>query len=283
MPQQPQIFSEPSEIYRLVRHAQKSGRRVGVVPTMGALHEGHLSLVEASRAECDVTIVTIFVNPTQFGPGEDFDLYPRTLEQDVNKLAEVGADYVFVPAGDAIYRPGHSTHIDPPVVAQPLEGECRPGHFRGVATIVLKLFQMIPVDVAFFGQKDYQQSLVIQRMVDDLNVPIEICICPTVRETDGLAMSSRNAYLSAQERRQALAISQALEQATAMRDSGEKSASSVLANMRRILADANILRVDYVALVDPNTLEEREHLHEATVALIAAYVGSTRLIDNKLL
>lgn len=281
MPHLPKVVTEPSEILQTVRAAQREGKRVGLVPTMGALHQGHLSLVESSRESCDITIVTIFVNPTQFAPGEDFEKYPRTLESDVGKLADAGADYVFAPSTDEIYRQGHSTYVEPPAVSLPLEGKCRPGHFQGVATIVLKLFLMIPADVAFFGRKDFQQTLVIRRMVADLNVPIEIVVCPTVREPDGLAMSSRNAYLSPDERQRALAIAKSLQNAQQLHADGEKSASSVLAEMRRILGEAGIDRIDYVALVDPETLVDREDLTQPTVALIAAYVGRTRLIDNQ--
>ena len=282
MSSNPQIIANPAEIFAVVRAAQRSGKRVGVVPTMGALHQGHLSLVELSKQACDVTVVTIFVNPTQFGPNEDFDQYPRTLENDVAHLAELGTEFVFAPAADAIYQPGHSTYVDPPEVALPLEGEHRPGHFRGVATIVLKLFQMIPADAAFFGRKDYQQSLVIRRMVADLNVPVEIQVCPTVREDDGLAMSSRNAYLSPEERTRALSISRALQQAKQMREGGEKSASPILDAMRRILAEAGIEAdaIDYVAIADPESLEPIGEFAGDAVALIAAHVGQTRLIDN---
>ncbi len=280
MQSKPQVMTEPAEIFDAVRQAKAARRRVGLVPTMGALHAGHLSLVEKSRAACDVTIVTIFVNPTQFGPGEDYGEYPRTLNADAEKLAPAGADYVFAPRGDAIYRPGHSTYVEPPQVARLLEGQQRPGHFRGVTTVVLKLFHLIPADIAFFGQKDYQQSLVIRRMAADLDVPIEIRICPTIREADGLAMSSRNAYLSSDQRRQALAISEALHKARALRAAGEKQASSILDAMRTILVQSGIEEIDYMALADPQTLENRDQLDEPAIALIAAHVGQTRLIDN---
>ena len=280
----PQIISDPPAMRNAVRDAQRGGKTVGVVPTMGALHDGHLSLVRASTGACDETVVTIFVNPTQFGPGEDFGKYPRTLESDVAKLADLNVDCVFVPARDAIYTPHHSTYVEPPEVASPLEGECRPGHFRGVATIVLKLFNIIPADVAVFGQKDYQQLLVIRHMVADLNLPIRIRVEPTVREADGLAMSSRNTYLSAEQRKRALAISQALLQAKRMRAEGEKSASPILDAMRRILAKAGIDQIDYAAIADRETLRTVETINDdQAVALIAAHVGSTRLIDNMFL
>jgi pantoate--beta-alanine ligase len=247
---------------------------------MGALHEGHLSLVRASMTECDFTVVTIFVNPTQFGPAEDFDKYPRTLETDLAAVRECGADVVFAPANKEVYPKDCSTLVEPPQVASRLEGECRPGHFRGVATIVLKLFNMSLAEIAYFGQKDYQQALVICHMVRDLDVPVQVRICPIVREPDGLAMSSRNRYLTDGQRRQALALSRSLELARRAVDAGQQDAAGVTASMRRILSDAGITRIDYVALVDPDTLEPVETLAAPLVALVAAYAGDTRLIDN---
>lgn len=187
-----ELVEGSAEIRAAVLAARAAGKTVGLVPTMGALHEGHLSLVRESTESCNCTIVTIFVNPTQFAPHEDFARYPRSLDDDLAALARLGVDYVFAPSRDEIYPPGFSTYVDPPAVAAPLEGICRPGHFRGVATVVLKLFHLVPADVAYFGQKDYQQSLVVRRMVEDLNLPIAIRVLPIVREADGLAMSSRN-------------------------------------------------------------------------------------------
>jgi pantoate--beta-alanine ligase len=276
----PAVLATCSEIRSVVEDARRRGQSIGLVPTMGALHEGHLSLVRRANSACDRTIVTIFVNPTQFGPGEDFSRYPRTLDADLKLLAAEGVDDVFAPANDELYPPGHSTFVEPPAVALPLEGRFRPGHFRGVATIVLKLFNIIPADVAFFGQKDYQQSLVIRRMVADLNAPIRIEVCPTVREGDGLALSSRNRYLSAPQRQQALAVSRALFQAKELIGSGQRSAEVVAAAMRRVLQAAGIERIDYAALCDPETLADRTTLDQPTIALIAAHVGNTRLIDN---
>ncbi len=276
----PRLVTTCKEVYNAVIAARANGRSIGLVPTMGALHEGHLSLVRASRAECDLTLVTIFVNPTQFGPQEDFSRYPRTLEKDLQGLGRCGVDVVFAPAKDEIYPAGFSTYVDPPKVAEPLEGSCRPGHFRGVATVVLKLFNIIPADVAYFGQKDYQQSLVIRRMAQDLNVRTDIRVCPIVREPDGLAMSSRNVYLNADERQQALAISRSLNLAADMVRQGELDAAVIKAKMRQVLADAGITRVDYVALAAPETLEEMSRIDVPAMALIAAHVGNTRLIDN---
>jgi pantoate--beta-alanine ligase len=261
--------------------AYRAGKAsIGLVPTMGALHQGHLSLVRQSVAKCDRTIVTVFVNPTQFGPREDFSKYPRTLETDLAALATEKADLVFAPAADEIYPPGFSTYVEPPKLAETLEGQCRPGHFRGVATIVLKLFLLVPADVAFFGHKDFQQARVIQQMVRDLNVDIEVEICPTVREPDGLAMSSRNRYLSKNERQQALAISKSLRLASDLFQAGELDAQEICNQMRHCLSASNIEKIDYVALVDPDTLESVREVSESTIALVAAHVGNTRLIDN---
>ena len=209
----PEVIHDPDLLRNEVARLRRGGKRVGLVPTMGALHPGHLSLVETAQKECDVCVVTIFVNPSQFGPAEDFDKYPRTLDADLDALAGLGAQLAFVPETEAVYGPQHATWVEVGSVAEPLEGACRPGHFRGVATIVLKLFNMAGADVAYFGQKDYQQAQVIRRMVEDLNVPVEVRICPIVREPDGLAMSSRNAYLDADERRRAVALYEGLRRA----------------------------------------------------------------------
>jgi pantoate--beta-alanine ligase len=257
------------------------GKKVGLIPTMGALHEGHLSLVRTARAKSDIVVATIFVNPTQFGPNEDFSKYPRTLDADLQVLAAAGCDWVFVPERESMYPPGASTMIEPPAVAQPLEGVCRPGHFRGVATIVLKLLNLIPATAAYFGQKDYQQVCVIQHMIRDLNVPIEIIVCPTVREADGLAMSSRNRYLSPVERQQAVALSQALNEAHRLVKDGERDAAKVGAAMRNILSSAGIERVDYATVAHAESLGEVDQIAGPTVALIACFVGTTRLIDNR--
>ena len=260
-----------------------AGKAVGLVPTMGALHEGHLSLVRRARAECDAVIATIFVNPAQFGPQEDFSRYPRTVERDLELLAAEKCDLVFIPSNDEIYPAGFSTYVEPPAVAAPLEGKFRPGHFRGVATVVLKLLHLIPADVAYFGQKDYQQSLVIRHMVRDLNLPQKIAVCPIVREQDGLALSSRNRYLSSAERQQAQALSQSLRRAEQLAGSGERDAAAISAAMRRVLTAAGIERIDYATVADAQTLTELNTLDRPAVALVACHVGTTRLIDNCLL
>lgn len=274
------VIHSPLEIYSLIDFERRENRRVGLVPTMGALHEGHLSLVTSAKQDCDVAVATIFVNPTQFGPNEDFSKYPRTLQSDLEKLASVGCDYVFVPAADEIYRPGHSTYIDPPHVASLWEGEIRPGHFRGVTTIVLKLFMMVPAHIAFFGRKDYQQVAVIKGMVEDLNLPIRIETCETIRESDGLAMSSRNRYLTADERQRALSLSRALNTAREMISHGERDASIIEAAMNDVLLAAPVDKIDYAKIVHADTLEPLSQIDSPAVAILAARLGSTRLIDN---
>ncbi len=268
---------------RQVRAWQAAGERVGLVPTMGALHAGHLSLVTRSAAECQHTVVTIFVNPAQFGPTEDFGRYPRDLDRDVGLLAGTGTDLVFAPTTESMYPPNHATYVDVERVTRLWDGASRPGHFRGVATIVLKLFQLAPADLAYFGQKDYQQTVVIRRMVADLNLPIEIRVAPIVREPDGLALSSRNAYLSPDDRRRALALSRSMRLATELVRGGERDARQVAEAMRRIIAEMKGVSLDYAAVVDPETLEELNQLTGPAVALVAARVGSTRLIDNEIL
>jgi pantoate--beta-alanine ligase len=272
-----------AEISAEVRARREAGKSIGLVPTMGALHEGHLSLVRRARSDCDAVIATIFVNPAQFGPQEDFSRYPRTLERDLELLAAENCDLVFVPAQDAIYPPGFSTYVEPPAVAAPLEGKSRPGHFRGVATVVLKLFNLVPAEIAYFGQKDYQQSLVIRHMVRDLNLPIKISVCPIVREADGLALSSRNRYLSPAERQQALALSWSLKLAEERFRAGQRDAAAIASAMRHELTAAGIERIDYATLADAQTLAELNRLDRPAVALVACFVGTTRLIDNCLL
>jgi pantoate--beta-alanine ligase len=277
------VITSPADIQAVVLPLRREGRRVALVPTMGALHAGHLSLVHAARQHAETVIATIFVNPTQFGPHEDFAKYPRTLDADLQALSDAGCNFVFVPTAADIYPPDFSTYVEPPAVAQPLEGVCRPGHFRGVATVVLKLFHLVPAHVACFGQKDFQQLLVIRHMARDLALPIEIVSCPIVREADGLAMSSRNRYLSPAERQQALAISQALDRAAQLAADGEKNAAAIVSQMHAILNQAGIDRIDYATIADPETLTELTSFDGPAVALIAAHVGKTRLIDNRLL
>ena len=274
------VIHDLNEIYTQIDFVRRDARRIGVIPTMGALHNGHLSLVQRAKQECDVAVATIFVNPTQFGPNEDLAKYPRTLESDLEGLRGLGCDFVFVPPSDRVYRTNHSTFVEPPSVGKRWEGELRPGHFRGVTTIVLKLFQLIPAHVAYFGRKDYQQVAVIRAMVDDLNIPIRIEACATVREPDGLAMSSRNRYLSKEDRGRALGLWLALTKAQSCLTAGDTACESLEKAMREELAKAPVDSIDYAAIVDPVTMEPMRQVAETAVAIIAARVGSTRLIDN---
>jgi len=278
----PLLVTTIGELRERLGEARRAGKTIGLVPTMGALHEGHLSLVRASRGECGFTVVTIYVNPSQFGPQEDFSQYPRTLDRDIDLLSGQ-ADVVFAPRDDEVYPPGYSTWVEVGSVAQPLEGLCRPGHFRGVATIVLKLFTMTWPDVAYFGQKDYQQALVVRRVATDLNLPLSIRVCPIVREADGLAMSSRNRYLDPDERRRAAALFQSLTQAADMVARGETSATRIVEAMRQTLQAADPAQIDYIAIADPETLEPVQTIRGRAVALLAVRIGKTRLIDNMIL
>ena len=259
---------------------RKANKTIGLVTTMGALHEGHLSLVRQSLDETDETIVTIFVNPSQFTAGEDLDQYPRTLDADLEKLAAVGVKHVFVPDGALMYPSGFSTSIVPAKVAAVLEGEFRPTHFAGVATVVLKLFNMTRADVAFFGQKDYQQACVIRAMVEDLNVNTKVRVCPIIREADGLALSSRNRYLDAEQRKTALVLHKTLQHVRDLSTSGQNDGFEIVTEMRQMLIDGGVDSIDYAVVADPVTLETADFIDGKVVALIAAYVGKTRLIDN---
>jgi pantoate--beta-alanine ligase len=278
----PRVATTVRETFEFVRGVQLAGKRVGLVPTMGALHAGHISLVERSSRENDFTVVTIFVNPMQFAPQEDLAKYPRNLDDDLAKLAAAKADLVFAPSVEEMYPPGFATSVDVADATARLEGQFRPTHFRGVTTVVMKLFQIAPADRAYFGQKDYQQSLVVRRMAADLNLPIQIVVCPTVREPDGLAMSSRNRYLSTDDRQRALVLSRSLRQARESFAAGERDTATIRAEVQKQIADANVA-LDYVSVADPNTLAELDVINGSAVVLIAARVGNTRLIDNEIL
>ena len=271
-----------ADLRALLRPLRAEGKRIGFVPTMGFLHEGHGALVRQSAARCDATIVSIFLNPAQFGPGEDLASYPRDLERDQNLCMEAGAGVLFLPEVSEIYPTGFQTHVEPGRLAETLCGRFRPGHFRGVATVVAKLFNAVQPDLAFFGQKDFQQTVVIRRMTRDLNMPVDIVTVPTIREADGLALSSRNAYLDADARRRALSISQGLLAAKAAFDAGERSAEKLIQIAKVRLAGVDL--VQYVELVDTQNLEPIPGQVDRSAALcVAAYVGSTRLIDNVVL
>ena len=255
----------------------------GLVPTMGYLHEGHLSLVRRARAENDHVAVSIFVNPTQFGPHEDLDRYPRDLNRDLSLLEPLGVDLVLAPPVEEMYPPGFQTKVVVEDVARPLEGAARPGHFVGVATIVCKLFNIFQPDRAYFGQKDAQQVVVIRRMARDLDFDLEIVVCPTVRESDGLAMSSRNMYLSPKERRAATVLFRALSAAQAAWQAGERDGERLRQRMRAVLTSEPLARPDYVSIADPDTLVELDQVGERALASLAVRIGATRLIDNLIL
>lgn len=260
--------------------ARREGKRIGLVPTMGALHDGHLSLVRASCKRADYTVVSVFVNLTQFGEGEDFESYPRDLERDLSLLAAEGVDLVFAPSTAVMYAPDAQVTVDPGPLAKRWEGESRPGHFAGVCTIVAKLFSIVGPDLAFFGEKDYQQLRIIQRMARDLDFATAVVGCPTVRERDGLAMSSRNAYLSAEERSHARALSEALEEAAQAVAWGETDAAELGRIMAAGFEARPLAELEYAVVVDPDTLEPLDTIGASARALIAARVGATRLIDN---
>ena len=274
------LITSVSEMKALTRETRSRGKSVGLVPTMGALHKGHLSLIRQAKQQCDVVVASIFVNPTQFGPGEDYNRYPRDLDSDFSLLSSCNIDTVFAPPAEEMYPEGFQTFVEPGPLAEVYEGASRPGHFRGVATVVIKLFNVVQPDMAYFGQKDFQQTVVIRRLVTDLNLSVRVVVCPIVRDPDGVAISSRNSYLSAEERQSARALSRSLERARELVWSGETNAALVLDAVRQVLAaDANV-QLDYAALVEPSLLEPVERIETGCVALLAARVGSTRLIDN---
>ncbi len=279
-----QIIDSAEELRAAIAVARSDGKRVGFVPTMGALHRGHLSLVAAAMRDCEFVVVSIFVNPTQFGPGEDYEQYPRHLEADTRQLEKEGVNIAFTPTEETMYPPGAVTWVD---VEGPLtsswEAEHRPQHFRGVTTVVAKLFHLVWPDVAYFGQKDFQQSAIIQRMTTDLRFPIKIQVCPTVRDPDGLALSSRNQYLNETQRKQATGLSKGLFKARQLFESGERSAKGLRSAMKSVLAEHTNVDVDYLAIVDPDTLAPIDQILEKAVVLVAARVGKTRLIDNLIL
>jgi len=280
------LLEEIRDVRSAVASARREGKIVGLVPTMGALHAGHARLIERCRAESGFVVVSIFVNPTQFGPNEDYQRYPRTIENDLNVCRDAGADLIFAPSVSTMYpRGASSTFVEVPGLSEKLEGASRPGHFRGVATVVLKLFEIVRPDLAFFGEKDYQQLLVIRRMVDDLNVPVEIRPVPTVREEDGLALSSRNRYLDPDQRRAARVLSQALQRAKQAVADGERSADRVRQILRERIELEGWANLDYAEVADAETLDPATEVGAGlrAVALLAVRFGTTRLIDNAIL
>ena len=278
-----QILHTVGELRAWSRAARAAGKTVGLVPTMGALHAGHASLMRAARSRCDQVAVSIFVNPTQFGPNEDYARYPRTFEKDCALADREGVDLVFAPAVDELYPHGAVTFVEVDGLSDRLDGQSRPGHFRGVATVVAKLFIAAEADRAFFGQKDAAQVSVLRRMVRDLRMATELVVCPIVREPDGLALSSRNVYLSPEERTQARALSRALNTVEDLVGHGQRNSATLVEAAEVVLGAEPLVRVDYIAVVDWETLEPVESAAPGTLFAIAAWVGATRLIDNTLL
>ena len=282
------VVSTINEIHaarRLFRSAGRDGAlrhegTVGLVPTMGFLHEGHLSLIRRARDECDHVVVSIFVNPAQFGPNEDLSKYPRDLDRDLSLIEPLGTDLVWMPTAEIMYPPGYQTWVQVEEVTRPLEGAQRPGHFKGVTTIVAKLFNGVQPHKAYFGQKDAQQAAVIRQMTRDLNFPIEIVVCPIIREPDGLAMSSRNVYLDPEQRKAATVLYRSLSAAKELYEAGERDAEKIRGKMTEVLAGEPLANVQYVSCADYDTLAELEEIKEKTLLSMAVFIGKTRLIDN---
>jgi pantoate--beta-alanine ligase len=275
------VFKNPRELQTFIKKLKKEGKTIGFVPTMGYLHEGHLSLVRCAKKDNDLVVVSIFVNPTQFGKNEDYDRYPRDLQRDLKLLEREGVDIVFAPKVEDMYPPGFSTYVEETKLSQPLEGKFRPGHFRGVCTVVNKLFNIVQPDRAYFGEKDYQQLLVIKKMVEDLNMDIEVVGCPIVREPDGLAKSSRNVYLSEEERRQATALYKSFLLAQKLVEEGLRDAKKLREEILNFLKQFPLIKeIDYVEIVDPQTLEPVKEIKGGERILIAVRMPSARLIDN---
>jgi len=274
------LITTVREMKSLARETHAQGKSLALVPTMGALHDGHLSLVRRAKRACNVVVVSIFVNPTQFGPGEDLARYPRNLEKDLSLLAPLEVGVAFAPGVADVYPAGFDSFVEPGALAAALGGASRPGHFRGVATVVLKLLNIVRPDAVCFGQKDFQQALLIRHLVEDLNLDVRLVICPIVREPDGLAKSSRNAYLSPQDRQAALALYHSLQRAQELADAGETDAGKIVEEMKRVFAAEPRIALDYAVLVNPARLEPVERVTAGCVALVAARIDATRLIDN---
>ncbi len=272
------------EAMRAASWKQRSaGNRLGLVPTMGALHDGHLSLIRAAKVQCDVVAASLFVNPLQFGPGEDLDKYPRDFARDRALLEKEGVDFLFAPGVEEMYLGGAVTYVTVEGLSDKLCGRSRPGHFRGVTTVVSKLFNIVEPDFAFFGQKDAAQVAIIRRMVRDLNIPVQIVTCPILREPDGLAMSSRNAYLDLQQRRSALVLHRSLMEVQKSFDQGEHKADKLIAAGKRAFVEEPTVRLDYFEIVDPDTLDPVDVVSRGALVAVAAFLGKTRLIDNVVL
>ena len=277
------ILQAPDDMHLACAQRKRDGRRIGLVPTMGALHEGHLSLIRAARAQSEVVAVSLFVNPLQFGPKEDLAKYPRSFERDCQLLEAEKVDLLFAPSNQDMYPAGSTTFVTVEGLSERLCGRSRPGHFRGVTTVVAKLFHIVEPDLAFFGQKDAAQVAITRRMVHDLNMPLRIVVCPIVREKDGLAMSSRNAYLDPQQRKQALVLYRSLMRVQTLADTGERNATKLMECGNQVMAEEPGARLDYFEVVDPDTLEPVADISRGALVAVAAFVGTTRLIDNVVL
>ncbi|MEQ8154772.1 MAG: pantoate--beta-alanine ligase [Clostridiaceae bacterium] len=274
------IINNIAEIRKIVKKHKKEGKTVGFVPTMGFLHEGHASLIEKARKENDIVVVSIFVNPIQFGANEDLDKYPRDMERDKKLVSDMGGDYIFAPEVKEMYPEELYTYVDVEKLSEGLCGAKREGHFRGVATVVTKLFNIVSPDRAYFGQKDAQQVAVIRKMVKDLNVDVEVVSCPIIREEDGLAKSSRNTYLNSDERAAALVLSKSLEYAKKLISEGKLSTALIIESMKEFINKEPLAKVDYIEIVDRDNLNEVETIERPVLIAIAVYIGKTRLIDN---
>ena len=277
------LITSVSEMKALTRESRSRGKSVGLVPTMGALHKGHISLLRQAKQQCDAVVASVFVNPAQFGPKEDFDRYPRNLDKDFTLLSSCNIDTVFAPSTEEMYPEGFQTFVEPGQLAEIYEGASRPGHFRGVSTVVVKLFNIAQPDIAYFGQKDFQQAIVVRRLIEDLNLNVRLVLCPIVRDEDGLAVSSRNGYLKPARRKSALALSQSLRRAEEMVHSGESDARKILEEMRGVLQADPGVKADYVAIVNPLSFESVRRVTAGSIALVAARVDTVRLIDNAIL
>jgi len=268
------------EMKKTARHERSSGKSIGFIPTMGYLHEGHLSLVKESLKKVNCTVVSVFVNPTQFGPKEDFKEYPRDLDRDSEILEKLGVDYLFVPDKEMMYPSGYETYVEVHDLQDKLCGRSRPGHFRGVCTVVLKLFNIVNPDVSYFGQKDAQQAIILKRMAQDLNIDVKIEVLPTVREKDGLAMSSRNTYLNPDERKAALVVSKSLKEAQEMIRKGVREAGKIIQRMRKIIEQEPLAKIDYVEIVSLERLNRVIEIEKEALIALAVFIGNVRLIDN---
>ncbi|MEK6680354.1 MAG: pantoate--beta-alanine ligase [Nitrospirota bacterium] len=275
-----QVIENIKDLSIIIKEFKTEKKTIGFVPTMGFLHDGHISLIKRARLVSDIVVVSIFVNPTQFGPKEDFNAYPRDIKRDTQLCIDAGIDILFMPSVSGMYPEGYLTYINVEKITDMLCGASRPGHFKAVATVVAKLFNIVKPDKAFFGQKDYQQTVIIKRMAADLNMDIDIDVLPTVREPDGLAMSSRNSYLNEEERKAAICLYRSLMKAEEMIKNGEKTTSVIISAMREIIESERLAKIDYINIRDAETLEEIEAIDRKVVIALAVWIGKARLIDN---